>query len=435
MTKVPVNVPNFTANMMYGTPKVQSTDATGEFGKIFESQKNAASEKPQEVGREEETFEAQEEPVEDVTTKEVTDRVDESQDTASVKETETTQSGQNAGSDAEQDDAGELSEEAMNLIMPLLQNAVGDMKDVLAQELGISLEELNALMENMGLSDMDLLDQGTLKEFFLQVKGLDMTALLTNEELYAQMQSLEGAFEEVMSNVQETLQVNEDEMNVLKEQLANMTKEPAVLIETEGNLTASEKQPAGEEQNLQNNAFATPNQNMLNVQDAVNQLSASQTQSTSFASVETQNIMNQIMDYMKIQLNAETSTLEMQLQPESLGTLQIRISAREGIMTAQFTTASESVKVALESQMVQLQQQFEEQNIKVEAIEVTVQTHQFESALQQGEAKEQQSEDGKKNRVRKIDLNQLEDAEEIPEEDRIVAEMMAANGSTVDYLA
>ena len=435
MTKVPVNVPNFTANMMYGTPKVQSTDATGEFGKIFESQKNATSEKPQEVGREEEAFEAQEDPVEDVTTKEVTDQVNESQDTASVKETETTQSGQNAGSDAEQDDAGELSEETMNLIMPLLQNAVGDMKDVLAQELGISLEELNALMENMGLSDMDLLDQGTLKEFFLQVKGLDMTALLTNEELYGQMQSLEGAFEEVMSNVQETLQVNEDEMNVLKEQLANMTKEPAVLIETEGNLTTSKKQSSGEEQNLQNNAFATPNQNMLNVQNVVNQLSAAQTQSTSFADAQTQNIMNQIMDYMKIQLNAETSTLEMQLQPESLGTLQIRISAREGIMTAQFTTASESVKAALESQMVQLQQQFEEQNIKVEAIEVTVQTHQFESALQQGEAKEQQSEDGKKNRVRKIDLNQLEDAEEISEEDRIVAEMMAASGSTVDYLA
>lgn len=435
MTKVPVNVPNFAANMMYGTPKVQSTDAAGEFSKIFESQKSTVSEKPQEVGCEKDTLESQKEPVKDVT-----GQAGDTQSTSSVKETKETQSGQNTEGDAGRADEGELSEEEMNLIMPLLQNAVGDIRDLLAQELGISSDELKVLMEDMGLSDMDLLNSDTLKDVLLQAKGLDMTALLTNEELYGQIQSLESSFEEVMSNVQETLQMDDDEMSMLKEQLANMDKEPVSLIElmekeAEGNLKASEKQAGGEEQNLQNNAFATPNQNLFNARDAVNQHSSAQTTSTGFSGAETQNIMNQILDYMRIQLNEETSTLEMQLQPESLGTLQIRISAKEGIMTAQFTTASETVKAALEGQMVQLQQQFENQNIKVEAIEVTVQTHQFESALQQGEEKQQQAEDSKKNRVRKIDLNQLENAEEIPEEDRLVAEMMAANGTTVDYLA
>ena len=446
MTKVPVNVPGFTANMMYGAPKMQCTDATGEFGKILESQKNVTTEKPQEVVTEKEVCETAEEPakedavgddtVREEKTEEVTDRVNRTEEAVSVKETETAQNGQGTGSDLEQGQAGELSEEVIELIMPLLQNAVGDIKEVLAQELGISQEELNTLMENMGLRDMDLLDGGTLKEIFLQVKGLDMTELLTNEELYGQMQSLEGAFEEVMATVQETLQVDEEELHALREQLPSTVKEPVIFVETEESLTASKEQSTGgEEQNLQNNAFATPNQNLQNVQNTVNQQSLTQAQSASYSGVETQNIMNQIMDYMKIQLSPETSTLEMQLQPESLGTLQVRISAKEGIMTAQFTTASESIKSALEGQMVQLQQQFEAQNIKVEAIEVTVQTHQFESALQQGEAKEQQAEEGKKSRVRKIDLNQLENVEEISEEERLVAEMMAASGSTVDYLA
>ncbi len=429
MTKVPVNVPNFAANMMYGSGgKVQSTDATGEFGKIFENQKNTASEvKSQEAGRQEDAFEPQEDVVKEVDNKEVTGEVNETQDTNAVKETSQAQSGQNAGGEAED----ELTEEEMNLILPMLQAAAGDLKDVLAQELGSSTEELDALMESMGLSDMDLLNQGTLKDILLQAKDLDMAALLTNEELYGQIQNLEGAFGEVLSNVQDTLQMSDEEMNALKEQLANMTQEPGVTVEEK--VPASNQKDAADNQNPQN-AFAAPNQNLMNVQENVAQTATTQTQA-SFMSTETEHIMNQIMDYMRIQLNEETSTLEMQLQPESLGTLQIRISAKEGIMTAQFTTASESVKAALEGQLLQLQQQFENQNIKVEAIEVTVSTHQFESALQQGDAREQQTEEGKKNRIRRIDLNQLEDVEEISEEDRIVAEMMAASGSTVDYLA
>lgn len=431
MTKVPVNVPNFAANMMYGnSAKVQSTDATGEFGKIFENQKNVATEvKTQETGREEEAYEPQEEVVKSTDNENVTNEVNETRSSDNVKEASEAQAGQNTG---EEDAEGELTEEEMNLIMPMLQTAAGDLKDVLAQELGISTEELDALMESMGLDDMDLLNQGTLKDILLQANGLDMTALLTNEELYGQIQSLDSAFEEVMSNVQDTLQMSDEEMNALQEQLMNMTKEPVITVE-ENVAAPTGKNDATEEQNPQN-AFAAPNQNLMNVQEQASQVSATQT-SASFMSAETENIMNQIMDYMRIQLNEETSTLEMQLQPESLGTLQIRISAKEGIMTAQFTTASETVKAALESQLVQLQQQFENQNIKVDAIEVMVQTHQFESALEQGGEREQQTEEGKKGRVRRIDLSQLEEVEEIPEEDRIVAEMMAANGSTVDYLA
>ena len=140
------------------------------------------------------------------------------------------------------------------------------------------------------------------------------------------------------------------------------------------------------------------------------------------------------MDYMQIQLNADTTELNMQLHPESLGTLQIRISAKEGIMTAQFTTASESVKSVLEGQMIQLQQQFDQQNIKVEAIEVTVQSHAFESALEKGNEQQSEGEETKRNRTRRIDLNLLDGSEEVETEDRILAEMMEVNGNSVDYL-
>lgn len=420
MTKVPVNVPGFTSNVMYTTGKVQEMDTKGDFGKILENQKNAGVEKH-------EPEQLQKDTVEKVNQKEPANtEVKETEQKDTVQSSEKAQSGQDANKEAGDE---ELSEEAFQENMAILQSAVLQVKELLMQELGITEEELSELMESMGFEDMDLLGADTLKDMLLEVNGAeDMTAVLTDEGLYAQMQNLESAFDEAMAEVKDQLQMTGEEMNAFKEQAAN-AEQPVIVVEAEE--TAETKDESTPQENT--NAFANLNGQSVNMQDTVAQTENAQT--AEFMSAETEDIMNQIMDYMKIQLNADTETLEMQLHPESLGTLQIRIAAKEGIMTAQFTTASETVKAALESQMVQLQQQFENQNIKVEAIEVTVQTHQFESALEQGEEK-QQPEESKKNRVRKIDLSQLEEAEEeIPEEDRLVAEMMAANGNTVDYLA
>ena len=328
----------------------------------------------------------------------------------------------------------------MQMILPMLQTAATDVKDMLAELLNMDQTELEALMNEMGISDVELLDMDTLKVMVLQAKGAeDVTALLTDESLYSDMVSLEEGFDAVLENVQDTLNLSDDEMNALKEQLNRMNTAEAPVITVEGTAetkVTEQKQeaPSGQEDGSNNGAFGMNGQNPFTVEATVEETSTFSAQSSGFVSENTQEIMNQILDYMKIQLNADADYLEMQLQPESLGTLQIRITAKEGIMTAQFTTASESVRAALESQMVQLQQQLENQNIKVDAIEVTVQTNAFESALQQGEQNNQQPEE-KKNRTRAIDLNSLNEADELSEEDQLVAEMMEANGNTVDYLA
>ena len=144
-------------------------------------------------------------------------------------------------------------------------------------------------------------------------------------------------------------------------------------------------------------------------------------------------IMDQIMDYMKFTLNADTTSLEMQLHPASLGTLQIQIASKGGVVTANFIAQNEAVKAALESQMVQLREQFEEQGVKVEAIEVTVQTHEFEQNLEQGRGRNHQ-ETEKKGRGRRISLGgafNLEDQEESLTE----PDMMVTGSSTVSYTA
>lgn len=48
------------------------------------------------------------------------------------------------------------------------------------------------------------------------------------------------------------------------------------------------------------------------------------------SSTQTQEIMDQIMDYMKVQLKPEMDQLEMQLHPETLGTLKIQLVSKGG---------------------------------------------------------------------------------------------------------
>lgn len=440
MTKIPVNMPDFVPQFSVGTGKAPVNGKSEGFEKVLENAKSTNTDvKTMEKKAEEEPADITQDKPEEMDKAEVNKPV-ETQEAEEVSKVEDSEQTSNEPHEGEEMDT--FSQEEWNLLLPMLQIASADVKELLAQNLEITVEELNGILEDMSVNELDLLDAEELKNLFLQLKGADdMTSLLTDEQLYTGLQNLESGFAEIIETVQETSGISEDDLMMLKEQM-NVTQNdtvPVITVESSLSVEGSGKGEGAQtgsgkgEQNTNSELFmqsfgSVSSSNVL--EQVVNLTEPAGT----FMSSETENIMNQILDYMKIQLNVDTSELEMQLQPESLGTLQIKISAKEGVMTAQFTTASESVKAALESQMVVLQQQLENQNVKVDAIEVTVQTHQFESALEQG--KEQHTkEDNRKNRSRKIDLSNLDDVKEMNADDRIVAEMMAANGNTVDYLA
>ena len=448
MTSTPVNVQGFATGSVYGANRMQTAETKGDFSKIFESQKSASDDV------EEATYadkDMQEEPqVQETREKEDVaeiNRTETDEKSTTVNETNETESTPNEDLLSED----EFSEEELEQMIAVLGSTVTDLKDMLMQELQITEDELNELMQELDLSDLDLLQLGNVKELVLQAVGAqDMTAVLTDENLYSQMKSIENEFADIMQEVQAALDLNEEDIPMITEQVEeyrNLQKqdgEKPITIEVESEpqvteqeqlkvATADKSENSDKGQNLMqgNNAFTEP---QMMTGNNVNVQSASEVQTTSYATAETENIMRQIMDHMNIRLTAETTELDMQLQPETLGTLQIKISAKEGIMTAQFTTASETVKGVLESQMIQLQQQLEQQNIKVEAIEVTVQSHAFESALEKGNEHQASEEETKKNRTRRIDLLSLDGTTELESEEQLLAEMMEANGNTVDYL-
>ena len=142
---------------------------------------------------------------------------------------------------------------------------------------------------------------------------------------------------------------------------------------------------------------------------------------------------------MKTVTNGDFSDVEMQLHPASLGTLHIHVTNNAGVITASFVTENEAVKAAVESQMVRLAEQFEAQGVRVEAVEVTVASHGFEGNLDQSAGQSESGNESSRSgrRTRRIDLSGDDelDTSEMDDEERIAAEMMAANGNKVDYTA
>lgn len=370
--------------------------------------------------------------------------------------------------DKSQEDVEDLEE-----AMEVLGTAAVELLNQIADTLGIEPEKLQETLSEMELEPADLLDQTTLSAFLLKVGGAeDSMALLTSEELYQDFNQLMGELERMLSEEssiggmsleelkeqveQKLLQMSVETADVHEEEAApviEVTVEEADVTADADKVTADEGQMA-EVQDVSKQAKSQDSDNakeqhsgarehgsnpfVQNLQPANPNLQNVQTSQMSTAwDVDTQDIMQQIMDYMKIQVKPDMSQLEMQLHPAHLGTLQIHVASKGGVLTANFVAQNEAVKAALESQMIQLKENFSEQGVKVEAIEVTVETHQFEENLEQGQ-RQNQNTDEKKAKTRRIKLDgplTMEELSDMGEEEQLAVEMMAANGSTVDYTA
>lgn len=366
-------------------------------------------------------------------------------------------------------------------------------KDV-AEEMGVTPEEVEAAMEILGLSAVQLLDPENMKQLLIAISGNeDQLSIITDGELYGHLQNLLDTVSVSLDELQTELGLSEEELKALLEKAAAVDHSSG-MVEMPEDLTAGTEEPetatlegmkdyavtvhrdgeevkvkvqvddAGANKSVQEEVTQTPEvqtrheaksdnrgafgqnggegstQEPFMMQPPVEQpnlseVTANQQVMERFTSTE--EIMNQITEYIKINLKSDVQEMELQLHPASLGSVNVQLAAKDGVITAQFTAQNETVKAAIESQLVQLKTQFEEQGIKVDAVEVTVANYRFEQSFSGKEENPGNGQNGKKG-PRRINLNDLS-LEELPEDmedsERIAAEMMAQNGNTVDYTA
>lgn len=373
-----------------------------------------------------------------------------------------------------------------------MEAAAGMMVETIAETFDMTVEEVENVMEQLGLTAMDLLNGENLTQVVIALNPeADAFTIMTNEELFTDLKGLMSAAEELTGQLAEQFGMSQEELtavaDALKEQAASQTQETAeptsetkeipveiavdmaeetsdtvrhdeVLNMTNKSDTANlakdaqntEQTVIPKTENRKENSKESTNDFHQNAasdyrQQVMNQLAdavENTAQTTTSYGVNGQDIIRQITDYIKIHVSTDTTEMELQLHPASLGNIKVQIASAGGVLTATFTTENEAVKAALEGQLIQLKENFEQQGLKVENVEVNVSAQGFERSLDQQEQGQQNAFDDKTNtgrsRNRRIRLNGLEEpedvlTEEMSEGDRIVADMMLQNGNSVDY--
>ena len=176
---------------------------------------------------------------------------------------------------------------------------------------------------------------------------------------------------------------------------------PGEEITQENSLGKSQQDNVASFQQILGNAQNTDNAGAIN--------EPQQAQQTN----RTYNVPQQIVEQAKLLQNGQNSEMIIKLNPEHLGELSLKVSVNgNGGVTATFHTDNAQVRAILETGMIQLKQQLNEQGIKVDSVEV--QTSLPDGQLPDGQAQQgfNQQSQGQHVRSQQIDLKDFEDTSE-----------------------
>ena len=364
-------------------------------------------------------------------------------------------------------------------------------------DLDISEDELNNAMQLLGLTAMDLLNPANLSALYCEVTGnaSDPQALVLNADFTAlfndvsQVASENDAQLDLLSQLtasddgeildagivssadttENTVDSSYDD-TAASGQNINDTADEAVKVydggtqdssyqnsdegtssgETGNGITSDEKTQS---KSLADSSFDDSGERVLHHDDGTHSdnsmlhasvseqlntdTSFEMSQSQSRLRVDTTDIIRQIVDSMSISNTTEESAINLQLTPESLGRMYINVSQKNSEISARIAVSNEAVKEALQTQMVNLKEALNNSGIRVNEVEITVASHEFERNLEQGAANDSRQQEstnsynGSNSSDSGIDSDMMQDRAE----ERLVTQIMRDNGNSVDFTA
>lgn len=338
-----------------------------------------------------------------------------------------------------------------------------DIKDAIKEEFDVSDEDIKVAMELLGLTALDLLSTAKVAELIEQLTGTDALTLITNEDMMQSFNNIINVVDEANADIAGMLGAKTEEVGIVlgqndiapvvnSEDTAkqdNVKESDAKNADDNINQTVDNQESLSEvlakkittesdgkaknnmsESNEANNkvTYADVADNMIsNITDTFADIITE-----GISTVKEADIVNQVIDSVKLMASRELTSMEVMLNPEHLGSVHITVTARNGIVSAQIAAQNEQVKTALENQMVTLREQFESQGLKVDAVEITVMAHSFEAGQNFGQS-ESERKQGESKVHRKLDLSSFDD--ELEEDLESTAPAPKAEGSSVEYLA
>lgn len=339
--------------------------------------------------------------------------------------------------------------------------------------LNVDDETLQNLLQAAGLTMQDLLDPAVMKDFILQINDATSVDLLINESLDTLMQQAMQLLDEVLNVADETVISTEVPVEELfpeeidsaytekKEPVADTEKSQTVEEKTEmvaqttpeervarTDVKSAEPQTADTEIQVtvqtEDSGDSNASADMMkqnaeglisNLNQAMGQITGDEIATTPFDTSVTQtDIVRQVVDEIRLNLSKDVTSMTLQLNPEQLGKVQIHVSTKNGVMQAQIIAENEAAKAAVESGLTVLKEAFENQDLKVESIEVMVGTPDYFTEESDAQAQMEQKEQKSGKSAGSVNFSGGSD-DEINEDMSLKSEMMKAQGNQVNYMA
>lgn len=346
-----------------------------------------------------------------------------------------------------------------------VNDAVQNVKDTIKEELDVSDEDIAKAMEVLGITDNDLLSVVKVTELVSALTGADSITLITDDDMSGKLTSVLDAVNTAQEDIADMLNTDVDDAvlvvrtdavvkkdtdeTVVKNTDSSITDNQSVSeIESLSDVLAAKVTAQGsskhEESTGEHTGEHTGEQNHNTQSYGGVADSIIQSMKDSFADIVTEDtsrvseadIVNQVIDQIKLSSGRELTSIEVMLNPERLGSVHVTVTAKNGILSAQIAAQNEQVKTALENQVTALKENFQNQGIKVEAVEITVMTHQFEAGQNfgQNESERKQSEQKINKKLNLSDYMDDED-ETVSTQDIRRKDSIQNGNSSVEYMA
>lgn len=341
----------------------------------------------------------------------------------------------------------------------------------LSEKLNVSIEEIVDTLDKLNIDVFDLLNSMNLNSFVQTLLKIENPIeLLTSsdaKEVYQKISNTIQDYKPIMDNIVGLQSVeiksskdngiqnpktdvaenlNTDNMkntlNSNKESVSNLNTEleennlPIIEINNE---TKGEQQTKGnnEQKGEQNTPFNIVNNenynyaNNPNLTDFKQQPLINETTPNAKVSVkDTHEIMNQIVEKIKVDIKPDISEMKLILKPDNLGQLSLKITTENNIITAQFIAENQQVKEVLQANFNNLKDTLQQMGLMVDELSVSVKQQNSEARQQF-----QQNQEKSKNRVRQIidGIDELEDIDVVY--DKKYDNPYDLSDNQVDYMA
>lgn len=341
----------------------------------------------------------------------------------------------------------------------LLSDVMQQILQQITEQLGVSQEEVLQAMDALGISMEDI--SQNMAALLSELTGTDQMAVLTDESLYTQVSDLANAVEQTIEELADDLGMDKEQLTALLQDSVKKPEEPVIVVEQELTTPVSDVQQESTGDQEVQTAMTTDieaeqphetkreengnmQQQMQDMQKPAENLQ--QTQGSAIAAEQTterfdlqrtQKIIDQIADYVKIHSSEKLTSMEIELNPASLGSVNLHVSSKGGVISAQLYAQDEAVRAALESRVAALKESLEAQGMRVDAIEITEHSHQLEQNLDQNGGQQESAEAQKKSGRRLLNLDELPEEEAYEEEmtqaEKLQIEMMRMGGNKLNF--